>query len=72
MDGAVDNLMDNLVPRLPPGLPHRPPTSFPTTRCLDEQQQIFKIVFLKRYPANDCEGFVRSDDTTGQTGVSRT
>jgi len=39
---------------------------------LDEQQQIFKIVFLKRYPANDCEGFVRSDDTTGQTGVSRT
>jgi hypothetical protein len=24
------------------------------------------------FPTDDCEGFVTSDDTTGQTGVSRT
>jgi hypothetical protein len=47
MDGAVDNPgqpRSSVAPRLP----HRPPTNFSTTSCVDEQQQIFKIVFLKR------------------------
>jgi hypothetical protein len=44
MDGAVDNPGQ---PRcsVAPRLPHRPPTSLPTTRCLEEQQQIFKMAF---------------------------